>query len=193
MCYHQWFARFHWTMTDNCISSMLPNECSPPKASTIWQGLLEGYLAVIIAVFGVVGNSMSIAVLLDGLFVELFDRLMVCLAICDIIFLGKTFIYIWIDILEFIFMLKRKNEKQYLSFLVTSLPISLQKAYLSNDISAIDRSGTLLDIGRIFSPVARIFLNGSSYVTVSMAIERLIGKRIKFLRINIYQCFKICR
>jgi len=43
---------------------------------------------------------MSIAVLLDGLFVELFDRLMVCLAICDIIFLGKTFIYIWIDILE---------------------------------------------------------------------------------------------
>ena len=82
-------------MTDNCISSMLPNECSPPKASTIWQGLLEGYLAVIIAVFGVVGNSMSIAVLLDGLFVELFDRLMVCLAICDIIFLGKTFIYIY--------------------------------------------------------------------------------------------------
>ena len=86
---------------------------------------------------------------------------------------------------------------QYFSVLVTGLPVSLQKVYLNNDISTIEKSDTILDIGRCFTSIARIALNGSAYVTVSMSIERLIGKRIKFLRIYISMFenahIKICR
>ena len=70
-------------------------------------------------------------------------------------------------------------------FLVTGLPVSLQKVYLNNDLSTIEKSDTLLDIGRCFTSIARIALNGSAYVTVSMAIERLIGKGYESLRFMI--------
>ena len=74
---------------ENCISSILPKECSPPEASKVWHTFWEGYLAIIVGVFGVAGNTLSIAVLLDGLLLDLFDRMLLCLAICDITFLGK--------------------------------------------------------------------------------------------------------
>ena len=76
-------------------------------------------------------------------------------------------------------------QMQYFSFLVTGLPVSLQKVYLNNDLSTIEKSDTLLDIGRCFTSIARIALNGSAYVTVSMAIERLIGKGYESLRFMI--------
>ena len=72
----------------DCISSILPKECSPPEASKVWHSFWEGYLAIIVGVFGVAGNTLSIAVLLDGLLLDLFDRMLLCLAICDITFLG---------------------------------------------------------------------------------------------------------
>ena len=73
-----------------CIFSIVPKECSPPEAAKVWHTFWEGYLAIIIGVFGVAGNTLSIAVLLDGLLLDLFDRMLLCLAICDITFLGKT-------------------------------------------------------------------------------------------------------
>ena len=74
----------------DCISSILPKECTPPEAAKVWHTFWEGYLAIIIGVFGVAGNTLSIAVLLDGLLLDLFDKMLLCLAICDITFLGKT-------------------------------------------------------------------------------------------------------
>ena len=171
---------------ENCISSILPKECSPPEASKVWHTLWEGYLAIIVGVFGVAGNTLSISVLLDGLLLDLFDRMLLCLAICDITFLGKRQkIDISIFISENLTYEQDLCHMQYFFVLVTGLPVSLQKVYLNNDLSTIEKSDTLLDIGRCFTSIARIALNGSAYVTVSMAIERLIGKGYESLRFMI--------
>ena len=59
--------------------------------------------------------------------------------------------------------------------LVTFTPVTLQKAYTESNISEIQKSRVLIDITAFCVPFARMALNGSSYITVSMAIERLIG------------------
>ena len=85
----------------DCISRILPRDCSPPEASKVWHSFWEGYLAIIVGVFGVAGNTLSIAVLLDGLLLDLFDRMLLCLAICDITFLG---IFISENLIRLIFL-----------------------------------------------------------------------------------------
>ena len=73
-----------------CIFRNLPNNCGPPKESLLWIKLFEGYLAVFVSIFGVFGNSISFVVLLDAPFMDLFNKLLVSLSVCDIVFLGKA-------------------------------------------------------------------------------------------------------
>ena len=73
--------------------------------------------------------------------------------------------------------------------LVTYTPVTLQKAYTESNISEIQKYPVLIGITVVCVPFARMALNGSSYITVSMAIERLIGNySIKVLMVvnNIY-------
>ena len=76
-----------------CIFRNLPNNCGPPKESMLWSKLFEGYLALFVSVFGVFGNSISFVVLLDAPFLDLFNKLLVSLSVCDIVFLGKKNCY----------------------------------------------------------------------------------------------------
>ena len=53
--------------------------------------------------------------------------------------------------------------------------MSLQKAYTESNLHTIANSKWVLDIGKFCTPFARLSLNASSYITVSMSIERLLG------------------
>ena len=54
--------------------------------------------------------------------------------------------------------------------------MNLQKAFTESNLQKQEKYALLLAIGKVCTPLARISLNGSSYVTVSMAIERALGK-----------------
>ena len=80
-------------MTSNviadCISRNFPKECSPPKWSGLWSEIVEGYLSITVTIFGLFGNIMSLIVLRQPGFQEVFDKLLIALAYFDLIFLGK--------------------------------------------------------------------------------------------------------
>ena len=67
----------------------LSKKCGPTDVDKIWSKIFEGYLSVLVAVLGVIGNSTSLVVLKDQPFLDVFNKLLVSLTICDIAFLGK--------------------------------------------------------------------------------------------------------
>ena len=79
----------HYDPFEECVLRLMPKECGPTDADKVWSKIFEGYLSVIVAVLGVLGNSTSLAVLLDPPFLDLFNKLLVSLSICDTVFLGK--------------------------------------------------------------------------------------------------------
>ena len=72
-----------------CISKLLPKDCMGPNLYTTWITIWEGYLSLIISIIGVIGNSMSLAVLLDPAYLDVFNKLLVSLSVCDTVFLGN--------------------------------------------------------------------------------------------------------
>ena len=74
-----------------CVSNMMPIECGIPEEAKIFSLLFEGYLPIVFVIAGGLCNGMSLVVLLDGPFLDLFNKLLVTLAICDSFFLGKEF------------------------------------------------------------------------------------------------------
>ena len=74
-----------------CVSRMMPIECGIPEEAKIFSLLFEGYLPIVFVIAGGLCNGMSLVVLLDGPFLDLFNKLLVTLAICDSFFLGKFF------------------------------------------------------------------------------------------------------
>ena len=72
-----------------CVLGLMPKECGPTDVDKMWSIIFEGYLSVIVAILGVLGNSTSLVVLKDASFLDVFNKLLVSLAICDTVFLGK--------------------------------------------------------------------------------------------------------
>ena len=67
-------------------------------------------------------------------------------------------------------------EKCYYFILVTSLPLNIQKGFFKNTLHDMAQSSSIFTgVAVVCQPVARLSLNGSSYITVCLAIERLIG------------------
>ena len=88
-----------------CVSNMMPIECGIPDEAKIFSLLFEGYLPIVFVIAGGLCNGMSLVVLLDGPFLDLFNKLLVTLAICDSFFLGKEFKMQWIIILVYLKLL----------------------------------------------------------------------------------------
>ena len=159
----------------------MPIECGIPEEAKIFSLLFEGYLPIVFVIAGGLCNGMSLVVLLDGPFLDLFNKLLVTLAICDSFFLGKYFILQWITIIvylnfELLTPIKLQLWQFFIFFIAFGLPVNLQKAFTESNLQKQEKYALLLAIGKICTPLARISLNGSSYVTVSMAIERALGK-----------------
>ena len=80
-------------MTSNviadCISRNFPKDCSPPEWSGLWSEIVEGYLSITVTIVGIFGNIMSLVVLKQPGFTEVFNELLIALACFDLIFLGK--------------------------------------------------------------------------------------------------------
>ena len=159
-----------------CVSNMMPIECGIPDEAKIFSLLFEGYLPIVFVIAGGLCNGMSLVVLLDGPFLDLFNKLLVTLAICDSFFLGKEFKMQWIIILVYLTPIKPHLWQFFIFFTAFGLPVNLQKAFTESNLQKQEKYALLLAIGKICTPLARISLNGSSYVTVSMAIERALGK-----------------
>ena len=73
----------------DCISRYFPKECSPPEWSGLWSEIVEGYLSITVTIVGLFGNIMSLVVLRQPGFQEVFNKLLIALAYFDLIFLGK--------------------------------------------------------------------------------------------------------
>ena len=73
----------------DCISRSFPKECSPPEWSGLWSEIVEGYLSITVTIVGLFGNIMSLVVLRQPGFQEVFNKLLIALAYFDLIFLGK--------------------------------------------------------------------------------------------------------
>ena len=84
----------------------------------------------------------------------------------------------WIMILAYLqyYLSNHIRDNFFISFIAFGLPVNLQKAFTESNLQKQEKYALLLAIGKICTPLARISLNGSSYVTVSMAIERALGK-----------------
>ena len=80
----------HHDPLEECLKRLFPKECGMTDEGKMWSKICEGYLAIIVAIFGVVGNSMSLVVLLDETFIDVFNKLLVSLSVCDILFLSKS-------------------------------------------------------------------------------------------------------
>ena len=73
----------------DCISRNFPKECSPPEWSGLWSEIVEGYLSIAVTIVGLFGNIISLVVLRQPGFQEVFNKLLTALAYFDLIFLGK--------------------------------------------------------------------------------------------------------
>ena len=60
-----------------------------PNNARIWSTVCEGILSIIIAAFGVIGNTITMFVLSRPCFDDVFHRLLASLSVFDILFLGK--------------------------------------------------------------------------------------------------------
>ena len=66
------------------------NQCQQmPSDALIWSTVCEGIVSVIIAVFGLIGNTITMFVLSRPCFDDVFHRLLATLSGFDILFLGK--------------------------------------------------------------------------------------------------------
>ena len=73
-----------------CVNSLFPTQCGPSDEDVMWIKITEGHLALVVSLFGIVGNITSLVVLCEAPKLDLFTRLLVSLSICDLIFLSKS-------------------------------------------------------------------------------------------------------
>ena len=81
------------SVIEECIFRYLPKECTPPEWSGLLSEIVEGYLSIFVAVIGVFGNVMSLLVLTEPGFQDVFNKLLIALSCFDMIFLGKISVF----------------------------------------------------------------------------------------------------
>ena len=84
---------------DECIKAFSPKECVTIDEPSNWSIVVEGYLSVVVAAIGFFGNAISTWVLCDSSFTHFtgtFNRLLVSLAVFDMMSLCKNINFIYI-------------------------------------------------------------------------------------------------
>ena len=81
------------SVIEECIFKYLPKECTPPEWSGLLSEIVEGYLSIFVAVIGLFGNVMSLLVLTEPGFQDVFNKLLIALSCFDITFLGKISVF----------------------------------------------------------------------------------------------------
>ena len=81
------------SVIEECIFRYLPKECTPPEWSWLLSEIVEGYLSVFVAVIGLFGNVMSLLVLTEPGFQDVFNKLLIALSCFDMMFLGKIIVF----------------------------------------------------------------------------------------------------
>ena len=170
------------TALDECISRMYPDTCGMPVDAKIWTIIFEGALASIASILGTIFNIASLVVLFDPPSRNLFEQLLISLAFCDLTFLSK----LPYNILQDIIVLKWYNLSEKKTFeipfillpiTVFHLPLCIYKTIIQADLQDLLKSKGMTSAFKVCLPVARVALNASSYITVGMALERVIGTK----------------
>ena len=71
-----------------------------PSDARIWSTILEGIISLIIAIFGLGGNIVTMFILSRPCFNDVFHRLLATLSAFDVIFLGKIIFKIYLSCLH---------------------------------------------------------------------------------------------
>ena len=79
----------NFDFVETCAKSLFPSQCGPKDEDIVWIKITEGYLALVVSIFGFIGNIMSLVVLFDQPLLDLFNKLLISLSICDLTFLSK--------------------------------------------------------------------------------------------------------
>ena len=167
------------TALDECISRMYPDTCGMPVDAKIWTIIFEGALASIASILGTIFNIASLVVLFDPPSRNLFEQLLISLAFCDLTFLSKLPYNIIQDIIISFYLRKKTFEIPFILLPITvfHLPLCIYKTIIQADLQDLLKSKGMTSAFKVCLPVARVALNASSYITVGMALERVIGTK----------------
>ena len=167
------------TALDECISRMYPDTCGMPVDAKIWTIIFEGALASIASILGTIFNIASLVVLFDPPSRNLFEQLLISLAFCDLTFLSKLPYNIIQDIIISFYLRKKTFEIPFILLPITvfHLPLCIYKTIIQADLQDLLKSKGMTSAFKVCLPVARVALNASSYITVGIALERVIGTK----------------
>lgn len=78
---------------DSAVVSGLADEGSPcermPEKIQLWSKICEGFISLLIGIFGLLGNLVTVIILNRPTFQETFHKLLICLSAFDSLFIGK--------------------------------------------------------------------------------------------------------